>query len=513
VARLGVFLLGGLALVVSCARPGRPSGGPPDWIPPMVVSTWPDTFEVIEATRKPVLIRFSERLSERPTQGTLDAAVIVSPATAGHRVKLTRDGLEISVLGGLREGLVYGVRVLPTLKDLFGNTLEGPFELVFSTGGEFESNVIAGVARDRITGDPLASVRVEARGAGEEEDGPAYLAFSDTAGVFLLRYVPAGSYRISLFEDVNRNGVPDFRELQAETEGAVGLQAPRADTIIQEVTLLRPDTTPARLIRVEAQDSIMLRLTFDDYLDSERDLDGVEVRLSREEGAGPLVTRLLWERQVDSMRAYDDSVKAEVRQAVLADSLRGVADSLRTVLDSLQAAGDTAAVRSTEVSLERITARLAPPPPEPRGRPTPQAPSAARRPEPEPILPQQSFFALLGEPLPPDEPYQVLVTGVTNLNDLAEGGGEVAVTWTPPDPPPGARRPPGDTVTAPPDTVVVPPDTVVVPPDTVTAPPDTVAAPPDTVVVPSDTVVVPPDTVALPPGRAAFSWWPTRRSP
>jgi hypothetical protein len=152
--RLGTVLWGGLALVVSCAMPSRPSGGPRAWIPPMVVSTWPDTFEVIEPTRKPVVIRYSTRLSERPTEGTLDNAVLVSPATSGHRVKLTRNGLEISVTGGFRPDLVYRVRVLPTIKDLFGNAMEGPFELVFSTGGEFEPNVIAGLATDRISGDP-----------------------------------------------------------------------------------------------------------------------------------------------------------------------------------------------------------------------------------------------------------------------------------------------------------------------------------------------------------------------
>ena len=142
-----------------CARQGRPTGGPQDRIPPMVVSTWPDTFATVEPTRDPIVITFSERISERPTVGRLDDVVVVSPETGQARVKHTRSGLEISLAGGLRPGLVYRVRVLNTVKDMFNNPMEGPFELVFSTGGAYELNVLAGVVTDRITGEKVDQAR------------------------------------------------------------------------------------------------------------------------------------------------------------------------------------------------------------------------------------------------------------------------------------------------------------------------------------------------------------------
>jgi hypothetical protein len=506
----------------------------------MVVSTWPDTFEVIEPTRKPVVVRFSKRLSERPTQGTLDNAVIISPATSGHRVKLTRDGLEISVVGGLRPDLVYRVRVLPTLRDLFGNAMEGPFELVFSTGGEFEANVIAGVATDRITGDPLPNVRVEAQGLGADEDDPRYLALSDSAGVYILRYVPSGLYGVTLFEDINRNAIPDFRERQARTQAALGLEPPGADTVIQEVALLLPDTTPARLMGARAEDSLLVRLSFDDYLDPlmEGTLDSLVVTLVREEleereeeeekeeeeeeqeeQLTPRVVAILWEHQVDSMKARADSMRAEGARLARLDSLRTAADSLGQVLDSLQAVGETARADSVQAALDRIAGQLAPP--DPPARPREEARPPARTPEPSPIRPQQVFFALLGDPLPSRVPFKITVTGVMNINGLGGGGGEASLVWTPPDPPPERRPPPADTVGTPPDTIVTPPDTLVSPPDTtVVPPPDTTAVPP-----PDTTAVPPPDTTAVPPLRAtgpglrsgsppeAFRWWPPRRTP
>ncbi len=83
----GVVALGWVLVTSSCARPVAPTGGPRDVIPPMIASTWPEPFEVIEPTRDPVKIVFNERISERPTEGSLDNAVSVSPETGEHQVK------------------------------------------------------------------------------------------------------------------------------------------------------------------------------------------------------------------------------------------------------------------------------------------------------------------------------------------------------------------------------------------------------------------------------------------
>ena len=102
-----------MLFVGACARPVAPTGGPVDFIPPMIAETWPEPFETIEPTRDPVKIVFSERISERPTEGTLANAVFVSPVTGEHRVKHTRSGLEIEVIGGFKPDLVYRVRFFP----------------------------------------------------------------------------------------------------------------------------------------------------------------------------------------------------------------------------------------------------------------------------------------------------------------------------------------------------------------------------------------------------------------
>lgn len=468
----------------ACARPGTPSGGPPDRIPPMVASTWPDTFAVIEPTRDPVKIVYSERISERPTQGTLAQAVLVSPVTGEHRVKHTRSGLEVEVIGGFKPGLVYRVRVLPTVKDLFNNPMEGPFELVFSTGADFERNVVAGIVTDRVTGDEVEGARVEARGRGE--DPPVYVAVTDSAGVFALRFLPAGSYDLSLYEDVNRNAEPDFAELQGTSESTLAAEPPLADTVIlREVRLLRPDTLPARLIRVEAMDSVLIRLAFDDFLDAEGSLDSVQARIALEDGSSERgVDRLLWPREVDSLRVVWDSIAAEERRLAQMDSLRVLADSVQGLLAGFEAAGDTLGVDSLAPVLDLIRDRMEPPEPEEEPEETEDQP-------PPPILPKAEFYILLLEPLLPDQLFQATVAGVVNLNGLPGGGGESSFTWEPPE-----REPEEE-----PDSSAAVPDTAGVVPDTTGALPDSAVVRPDTTAALPDSTVVRPDTIRSMPFR------------
>ncbi len=457
-------LFGGVVLFAACARPSAPSGGPRDVIPPMIASTWPDTFATIEATRDPVKIIFSERISETPTDGRLDNAVLVSPVTGEHRVKHTRSGLEIDVIGGFQPDLVYRVRVLPTVKDLFNNRLEGPFELVFSTGPVFETNVVAGIVTERITAEPAEGVRVEAREQGRV-DPPVYVAVSDSAGVFALRYLPAGSYELTLYQDINRNSEPDYRELQGMADSlGLGLGTAPADTILlPEVTLLTPDTVPSRVIEVAAVDSLLVRVTFDDYMDAEASLDSVRVLIAPEGGEALPVARLLWPRQVDSLQAVADSVAFEEQRLARIDSLRMVVETLGDQLIELQTAGDTLAADSVSAQIEQASDQLATAeePPEPPA----MEPPAGEPVQTPPILPQQEFFVRMEAGLPPDELLQAVIDRVVNINGLGGGGGEASFTWEPPEPPPEEVA---DTAGAVPDTAgVTPPDTAgSVPPDT-----------------------------------------------
>ncbi len=475
-------------LVAGCAREATPPGGPPDRLPPIVILSDPDTFSTVEPFRSPVTLRFSERISERPSAGTLDQAVVVSPTSGDVRVSHGREGLSVRVAGGFEAGRVYRLTVLPVIQDMFGNSLQEPFELFFSTGPPFAPNVVAGSVVDRLTGEPLRDARVDAAVAGSDV---VHTAVTDSAGIFALRYLPAGEYVVSAYLDRNRNAEPDFTEPQGTRPAPLGAGGQAADTmIVLDVALLPRDTTFARIARVAVEDSISLNVSLDDFLDPELPLDDVRVVVTSDsvEGREPLA--VLHPHEVDAYRsALADSLARE--QAVLDSLARAQADSAAR---AEAAAGDTAAVEPEPTAAE-AEPELAP---APAGE---EAVQAGDPPERERPPAQQSFVVILDGVLVPEVPYEVEISNITNINGVGGGGG--TVEFTRPAPPP----PPEDTTETDADSIArdtIPAEMGDEPPpvvdsvgrDTIPADPtarDTLAAPPPP---PEDTTTTDADSIA-----------------
>ena len=478
----------------ACAREATPPGGPPDRLPPIVILSEPDTFSTVEPFRAPVTLRFSERISERPSSGTLDQSVVVSPASGEVRVSHGREGLTVRALGGFEAGHIYRVTVLPVIQDMFGNALQEPFELFFSTGPEFTPNVVAGSVIDRLTGEPLRDARVDASVA---ESGVVHTAVTDSTGIFALRYLPAGDYVVSAYLDRNRNAQPDFTEPQGTRPAPLNGAGEAADTtIVLEVALLARDTTSARLARVIVEDSISLGVSLDDYLDPELPLDDVRVVVTSDSVDAPGALAVLHQHEAEAYRsALADSLARE--QAVRDSVAQAQADSAAL---AEAAAGDTTAAAEPGDTPGPVETEPDPPP-----APAAQDAPATGEAEQERPTAQQTFIVILDGVLVPDVPYEVEISNITNINGVEGGGGTVG--FTRPAPPP----PPVDTTQAEADSVAT--DTIpVATGDTLTLPADSAArdtipaatdAPGET--APGDTLTVPADSVArdtIPPPLA-----------
>ena len=395
----------GLLVVCSCANQGAPSGGPIDRAGPQVVETSPDTFAVVAPFDDAIQIVFNERISERAVRGTLDDAVIVSPQSGEVRVRHSSRALRVTMAGGIQPNEVYRVTVQPFVQDLFRNPMADAFEFIFSTGAEMTPTVLAGSVIDRITGQPVRDARVLARverppEAEEEEPDedqviPAHVAVTDSAGVYAFRYVPAGRYVITAFEDQNRSREPDGTEPVGT--GLEELNA--ADTVLLNLSLLLPDTTPAMVQNVDVIDSLTLVVELDDFLDPPSDLTGVSASLGPDSLAPPGVVTIMHERDYfNRMDAIQDSLH-------VADSIQFDEETQR--IEALRAAGDS--VTADEVESELTT-------------PRPPAQSDARVLQ-DRDLPKRTLFLLLADTLATDQAYELSVEGVTNINGVPGGGG------------------------------------------------------------------------------------------
>ncbi|MBX6363291.1 MAG: Ig-like domain-containing protein [Gemmatimonadetes bacterium] len=445
----GTGLLAAVVVATSCARVMSPPGGKVDRTAPQLVSTQPEQLAVVPGWTKPVVFKFDERISEK---GVTDALAIVSPDTVP--VEVHRSGSEIRVRpkGGWQPGRIYQVVLQPAFSDLFGNQRKEPAMLVFSTGPQIPSTVIAGLVRDRITDRPISGARVEARQGGTTP--LTYVTVTDSGGFYALRHVPVGAYAVTIFQDRNRNGKVDERESWGEVSAT--LRSATDTAVLNELALLPRDTTPARLTRAEVRDSLQIRLTIDDYLDPYQPLN-----------ARAMLWKLPDSTQIPVRRLYypKDFEAAQAKPAA------GRRDSTRV------AAAPTAS--------ERDTVRL----------------------------PVQELVLVPATPLPPKTRLRVALRDLTNINGLRGGGGSV-VTETPAPPPARAAaahpdttapapRPPVDSARAAPR---VPPDTTAGASarDTSAAPaprptaPAPAAPPPDTSVSPA---LRPAVRRAAPPGR------------
>lgn len=405
----------------ACAHPHAPSGGDVTGIPFHVVETAPEAMGVEPELSGPVVLRFDERISER----NLEGAVEVSPETGKVRVKKKGRELRITLEGGWRSGQIYRIVVQPVLQDLFGNTMEGAVDLIFSTGPEIPETAVAGRATDRLTRDAVDGARVEAI---HLEDSMTYVAQTDTGGYFALRHIPEGDYTLRVYEDRIPNQEHDFTEPIDDTP----LTLSASDTTVLTFELLAPDTTPARLTRAEAEDSTTLRLSLDDFLDPDVPLDGVTARVWHLPDSTEVMVQ-------DVLHAYEHEEQIAERRAEAEAMAKARAEAEEAERAETQ---DTTEVADT-----------VPPPPADSTVPTDTVPPAeglrtgehdevGEPGEPEPPedpLPTREFVIYLAEPLEPEAEYRITVEGVRNINELEDGGG--TATFQAPAPPPEEEDP------------------------------------------------------------------------
>ena len=257
----------GAALVVggvaACARQGAPPGGPTDNRPPIVIRTTPESFEVVEDLDVSIRFDFNERISERAAEGSLDDAFTISPRIGEVKVGHGRRSLTIDPEDGLAPGVVYRVTLEPVVSDLFSNTMQDPFELVFTTGADPIPTTLAGEVWDRVTGRGMAGATVQAVGG----DSLVHEATSSQDGIYAFRYLPEGAFRVTGFDDLDR----DAQLGEAEPRGVAAVAIASGDTLFLDVAVLAPDTVPANVANAEAVDSVTVLVVFDDFLDPSED--------------------------------------------------------------------------------------------------------------------------------------------------------------------------------------------------------------------------------------------------
>lgn len=387
-------------LLIACASPGMPPGGPPDEAPPTLVRIIPDT-NAVNVRADAVLLHFDEVISERPSSPRggsgsapatfstgpssmgLASIVSISPSDGRERVEWRRTAIEIRPRRGFRANTTYRVTILPGVTDLRGNTIATPLDFVFSTGSDIPTSRIGGVVFDWAAARPAALARVEV--FPPEDSTFRWSTRADSSGRFFVRDLAPGTYSIRAWVDADGNRILNGREIfdsstvTIGTLGSVDLYAYVQDTIAP------------RIENVELSDSLTLRVRFDRVVSTEWETGGAVTLVDSDSLERPLADFMPRARLDSLRRASADSAK------LLADSMS--ADSEPS--DSVPPDSSAVAIAAGRAAATAADTAAAVP-----------APTFAR------TAPVQVWAAALESPLAPGR-YRLRITGARGLNGIA----------------------------------------------------------------------------------------------
>ena len=129
-----VFAFAGMAMLLSCATQVAPGGGPEDKLPPRVAAVYPAPNTTNHPNELFVKLEFDEWINASVPRS---AVSISPPIDKKMRFEVSGKTLVLTSRAVLDTGTTYTVTFAGGIKDLHGNMLATPFQLVFSTVNGF----------------------------------------------------------------------------------------------------------------------------------------------------------------------------------------------------------------------------------------------------------------------------------------------------------------------------------------------------------------------------------------
>ncbi|GBU26285.1 hypothetical protein R83H12_02981 [Fibrobacteria bacterium R8-3-H12] len=218
-----------LVQTFSCASVASPPGGPEDKLPPRISGTTLATGTINQNVNLNLTLQFDEWIIQKPPNG---AVAISPPISSKLRVEADGDKLRIYSTEPLDSNTTYTLTVTNAIKDLQGNPLEKPFQILFSTGNFLDSLKanFSVLLQDSLTRKkkfpvvafyPIGKVRAHKGYLEKFRDStlsaeldtipritkeiPQYIAQADSLGNGVLQGMQAGLYLAAAFLDENNN--------------------------------------------------------------------------------------------------------------------------------------------------------------------------------------------------------------------------------------------------------------------------------------------------------------------
>lgn len=226
VGRTLVVLVAGL-LLAGCAQMGSITGGPEDKTAPRIQRVSPENG-TISFLEKEIVFEFDEYIKlNNPTE-----TIRLMPADAIVRARVDKRSLRLELDGNLRPNTTYSLTLNRAVQDFsVGN--DSLMRYVFSTGNFIDSLSLQARVRDARTNQPLANLVAGLFVAGDSMlyQKPPYFTQSDKDGFIQFAFLQAGDYQLIVFDDLNRDLLPQEGEKNGFFPTWIALEQSRADTL------------------------------------------------------------------------------------------------------------------------------------------------------------------------------------------------------------------------------------------------------------------------------------------
>ena len=285
-----IFSLTGACIflwILSCAHPVPPTGGPEDKIKPYVKGVYPEMNSLNNSTELKIMLQFNEWINSRIETSARNGINISPPLSRSLKVRVDGPLLTMTSKAELDSNTTYSLTVSQEIKDINGNALYEPFQLVFSTGNTLDSGKLIGMvqyplgSRGRIA---KAGVKIGLYPLGKErfnqtyleryldsvevtseepilwKEIPKYISGIDSLGQYSFNGVRDGKYRVFAFTDKNNDGRFNIQtEEAAFANRDVDVSSKEQFT---SMTLVKPDTNYLQLMSVKAKYPNLLEVKF-----------------------------------------------------------------------------------------------------------------------------------------------------------------------------------------------------------------------------------------------------------
>lgn len=197
-------------LVISCATPGLPEGGPKDTYEPFPKNFNPNNYSNNFNNEK-ISVQFDEWIQ----LANLNQNLIISPPILPQPdIKVKKNLLTIDLKNSLDSNTTYSIDFGNSIKDINEGNILSNFKYVFSTGSFLDSLSIQGKVATYSSQNIPENTFVLLYKSGDDsiitQRKPEYIYKIQKDNSFKIDYLPKDSFRIFVLNDLNNNFIYDL---------------------------------------------------------------------------------------------------------------------------------------------------------------------------------------------------------------------------------------------------------------------------------------------------------------